>query len=203
METRTGESGLQTASEQQSNALAVALKALRRDRKGMVLDLGPASGTNVRFFSGYPCRLQIADIFDSLVRLDPGSRERNEELRVGDHLGLRPDEPLHLILAWDLFNYLTPEELQILIQSLLPWCRRGTRLMSLISSRPQMPVEPLQFTLLDEGHLRYGEASRIARPSPRYNEPGLAKLMPGFEVDSSLLLRNGMLEFLWVYQLDE
>ena len=203
METRTGESALQTASVQQSNALAQALKGLGRSRKMLILDLGSATGSNIRYFSNYNCRLYIEDIFDTLKRLDPGSKERHDELRIGRRMTFAAEERLDLILAWDLLNYLEAEEIRLMMKSLQPWCRTGTLMMALMSTRPKMPVEPLEFLILDSSHVKYGEASRVPRPSPRYMEPDLRKWMPGFEVDSSLLLRNGMLEYLFTYRSSE
>ena len=55
-------------------------------------------------------------------------------------------------------------------------------------------------TLADDEHLIYESTGSGRRPCPRHKQPDLERSMPGFRIDSSYLLRNGMQEYLWVYK---
>ncbi len=51
-----------------SLALGNLLAPLRSDGKHCVLDLGPASGSNVEFFSGFRCKIYVADLLGAPAR---------------------------------------------------------------------------------------------------------------------------------------
>ena len=60
--------------EYHSLALPGLVERLDGDRKCGILDLGPAHGATVEFFSQYSCKLYVADLYRSLkaYRVDPG-----------------------------------------------------------------------------------------------------------------------------------
>ena len=181
-------------SEHHSLALALLLRGLREDRKSVVLDLGPAIGANVAFFARYPCKLHIADIYQTLTaqrRENPGNdeslaRSLKYNLPGGD------GGAFDLVLAWDLLNYLTPAELQTLGRHLAALCKPATSLYALVSTRKQIPDLPMSYHILDPESLRYECHSANGRRSPQYKEPDLNRLLPDFAVETTFLLRNGM-----------
>ena len=164
-----------------------------------VIDLGPASGSNLSFFHEMGARLHVADLFRSLS--ETGERSR-EDPAVFQRACCRmlPDPreaSFDLILTWDLLNYLSEQEIRTLAEHLKGYCRRRTFLFSLISIRHQIPAHPLSFQILDPGSLSYSVPSQVMRPCPEYKEPHLLRLLEGsFQVQRCFLLRHGYKECL-------
>ncbi|MEM7482817.1 MAG: hypothetical protein AAF481_16715 [Acidobacteriota bacterium] len=165
-----------------------------RDRLRIV-DLGPALGDNLDFFSSrFSCRVQVADLYRSVQAEE---RHLSKE-RIADLLPL-PDPP-DLILAWDLPSYLPREALKALLAHLSAGSAAGTRLFTMVASHSQMPNEPTTFVLREPAALEYRLRSRARRPAPRLPPAELAALAPRFKVDRSFLLRHGYQEYVMIRQ---
>ncbi len=171
-----------------------------------ILDLGPASGSNLSFFHEMGARLHVADLYRSLSetgersREDPAVFERACSRMLPDPSSTSFD----LILTWDLLNYFSEQEIRTLARHLRGYCRRRTFLFSLISIRHQLPAHPLSFQILDPGSLSYSVPSRVLRPCPEYKEPHLLRLLRGsFEVRRCFLLRHGYKEYLLASTLSD
>jgi hypothetical protein len=176
-----------------SLALRPLLRCLGTERKACVLDLGPASGANVAFFSRRPCTLHIADLYRAL-RSDLGLPRDATELDAALAPQL-PEGPFDLVLAWDLFDYFDRAQLEVLGRHLAERCRPSALVFAIVSYLHQIPDRPHRFEILDEERLVYGDASGLSRPAPGYREPDLMRLLPGFEVEASYLLRHGVQEY--------
>jgi hypothetical protein len=183
-----------------SLALRQLLRCLGADRKGCVLDLGPASGANVAFFSRRPCTLHIADLYRAL-RSDRGLPRDATELGIVLPQQLPPG-PFDLILAWDLFDYFDRAQLEVLGQELAVRCRPAGLVFAIVAYLHQIPDRPHRFEILDEESLLYGDASGLSRPAPGYREPDLVRMLPGFDVEASYLLRHGVQEYLFARRPD-
>jgi len=182
-----------------SPALDILLRHLQTQRKHHVLDLGPACGSNLEFFARFRCKLYVADLLDAAFR---GTAVGSEPPRAGsleyDRLPAgRGDAKFDVILAWDLFNYLRSDALQALCGRLHQFRRQGGVLFALVSTRTRIPAEPMRFRIVDDRHLSYEVSSPATRPSPRYVPSEMERLLPGFRVTRSFLLRNGMQEYVF------
>lgn len=189
-----------TAEQRPSKALPLVLSRLSEERKTRILDLGGATGTNVRFFSRYSCRIHIADLFATLVHDEPGSLEDPEAdftSLCAEALDLDPEERFDLILAWDLFDYLRPEQIHSLAGLLIPHCLDTTVLFALASYHKQIRARPGNYELLAPDRLRYRPTGIALRSSPRHKEPDLQRALSGFVVAQSFLLRHGQHEYLF------
>lgn len=178
--------------DRHSLALAEVLRAVAAPGKTRVLDLGPANGANVAYLSRYACTLYIADLYRT-VGLADGANEESLERAFERQL---PQGPFDLVLAWDVFDYLGRTGLQVLGRALVARTVPGSLLFALVSFHPRIPDRPHHFQIVDPETLRYGDPSGLERPSPRYREPDLVRLLPGFEVTGSYLLRHGVQEYL-------
>ncbi len=176
--------------QQTSLALRHALPA-----SGSVLDLGPAQGGNVAFFASRGCKLFIADLRGTVFSNPPPS-VRRDALALALDRDLPRGQSFDLVLLWDLLNYLDAAEIGMLGARLRSVCRASTIVYALISIRKNVPDRPGRYSVVDEGHIHYEVRSKLERPSPLLKEPELARLLPGFSVDSTYLLRNGMQEYL-------
>jgi hypothetical protein len=169
------------------------MAAISKRPKARVLDLGPALGSNVDFFARFGCKLYIEDLFSAVVE---SPVEGDERLDFARHLESPDREPIDLVIAWDLFNYLSRKELLALGRELAKLCRPGAMVFALLSYLKQIPAQPLRFRIQDEESLLYMPQSGGERPSPRYAPSEVADLFSGFSVDRSFLLRHGYQEYL-------
>jgi hypothetical protein len=186
--------------EYKSLGLSTLLDFMREGGKYAVLDLGQALGVNVDFWSRYPCRLYIEDFYRSYRDAQAARPESAETAVLPDPLPLSADTVFDIILAWDLLNYLSLEEIDALIGRLRPYCRPGTFLFALVSTQAEIPEEPNIFRIVDRERMVYGSRTQKTRSSPRYHPKDLARWLAPFEVASSFLLRNGIQEYVFVFK---
>lgn len=156
-----------------------------------VLDLGAACQENLAFFAPLCRTYAIADL--------------HLPLPMGKELWPPPlprpgvAAPFDLILAWDLLNYLAPDELSKMAELLVALSRRGTRLFGLIYTSAEMPTRSGRFRVAGRSTLAYGERSSVRRAAPRYREPDLLRSLRGFAVERVFLLRHGVEEYVLAY----
>ena len=168
-------------------------------RRHSVLDLGPASSGNVSFFSGHGCRLYIADLFHTLRQR--GGLPPEQALPFDRELSSTlPEGCFDLIMCWDLLNYLSSSQMEILGRRLAERSRPGSRLFALIAPHGEIPELPQRFEILSQEEVRYSQQSSARRPASGYREPELNRWLTPFEVESSYLLRHGVQEYILVHR---
>jgi len=186
-----------------SPALKALLDGLRPETRPTVLDLGPPVAGNVAFLTALSCRVRIADLLRAL-RAEPLESRKPEAVGalIDRLLPLAPGECFDAMLAWDVFDYLRPDHVSALMARLTPACRPGARVLVLTSMRRQLPAAPLRYRILGRESLA-GEgplepAGRPAGDGRTRVQPDVRRLMPGFSVRHSVLLRSGVQEYLLV-----
>ncbi len=183
--------------QHRSLALPQVLRGLHPESHPSLLDLGAAVGHNLEFLSAYSCRVRIADLYRS-VQAEPVESRAPEAFPalLPRLLALDRGEHFDVILAWDILNYLRPDQSTALMTWLAPACTPRTTVFALISTLRQIPIAPLRYRILDEQHLAWEGPAVATRPSPRLTQHQLRRMTPGFSVRNSYILRNGMQEFL-------
>ena len=169
-----------------------------------VLDLGPARSANLEFFSRYGGQLTVADFYNGLRAVRAATASEDDDRKAKAFAELLPFDKsarFDLILAWDLLNYLTPQEQHLLMASLEPFCLAGTGILAFVSTKKEMPPAPSAYSIRDADTLIYEEREGRARPCPRYLEGDLLKRMQGLTVENRYQLRNGMLEYVFSYRM--
>ena len=170
------------------------VRGLQKDTRYKVLDLGPALPENLDFFSAYRCKLQIADLTRSIATMEQENSLSKEAL-LADLSS--DDEPYDIMLFWDIFNYMSTESIRLLMDTLAPGIKSGTRLHALNASTGNIPSYPNRYRIIGEDQLLCQQTSNELIPSPCHAQRVLEKQMPGFKVQGSLLLKNGIQEFLF------
>jgi len=185
-----------------SLGLNALLDWMRGDRSYAILDLGPAVGGNVRFWSQFSCCLHICDFYRSYRewKAAAGPQEESAEAAFSELLPFHDEMVFDIILAWDLFNYFELRELEALVQRLCRWCHPETRLFALISSLPNISVSPTIFRIINRERLLYEIPTQETKPGPCYQPRDIARLMARFTVSSSFLLRQGIREYVFAFQ---
>ncbi len=173
------------------------LQSLEREpgRKYRILDLARASGNHVTFFSRFRCRLQVAALAEEL----PAWRLREEDPPPDPArlLPLPPEARFDLVLCWNLLDYLEPEPLSLLLGHLLPHLGPGSWLHAFIQTRGEMPSQPGEFLLLEDGQMEWRHDPGSTIQTPRHSRRTLERWLPGVRVRQSRLLQNGFQEYLF------
>jgi hypothetical protein len=137
------------------------------------------------------------DLFRSLQAESLEAREPEAcAALIARLLTLDPREQFEIVLLWDLLDYLHAHEISALMAHLAPACSPRVVAFALVSTLRQIPGAPRRYRIEDEDTLSWSAAADPPRPGPRRTQPELARLMPGFRVKSSFILRNGVQEYL-------
>jgi len=163
-----------------------------------VLDLGPPLAGNIEFLSALSCRVRIADLHRSLGAESIENRQAEAmDATFARLLPIAPDERFDALLAWDVFDYMRPDQVASLMARLTAACRPEALVLVLASTRRQIPAVPLRYRILDRESLAADGPLEPRRAGPRHGQPDLKRMMPGFSVRHSVLLRSGVQEFLF------
>lgn len=168
-----------------------------------ILDLGPALGANVDFWSGFACKIHFADLYGTLVEAGfeaGGEGPPWDSSIVQRLLPFDPETRFDIILCWDILNYLTQEQVTSLVARLAGFCNQGTYLFAQFWLSPRIPARPITFKIVDREHLRYGNRDKELRSWAFFQPRDINKLMEDFRVAGSFLLRHGIQEYLFVYR---
>jgi hypothetical protein len=180
-----------------SLALRELLDALQPGSRHSVLDLGPSVSANVRFLAALSCRVRIADLVRAIVA-EPVESRRPEAVPalLERLLPIAPDEKFDAVLAWDAFDYMRPDQVSCLAERLGRACRPEAPVLVFVSTRRTIPATPLRYRIVDRENLAHEGPREPTRPSPRYGQHDIRRLMAAFSVRRSFLLRTGIQEFL-------
>jgi hypothetical protein len=168
------------------------------DRR-IFLELGPLTGGTLSLLRGFRSCLVVADAAEALASLSGESADPAWlDQRLAAVLPQTLDEPVDAVFCWDLLNHLSPPMLAALGRGLSRIVRPGGLAHALIQAGGvTMPERPARYTAISANELACRDplaASR--RPSPRYTPWDLEKHCGTLKVDRSVLLRNGMQEYL-------
>ena len=197
-----GQTPAEDSGEYHSLAFPGVVEKFVEDQKYQVLDLGRAHGPNVEFFSQFSCTFWVADLYRALqsYTLAPAEDEGARLAEVFEELLPYPEDTrFDLILAWDLLNYLRPEQIEAMSHRLASFSKIGTTIFAMIAIHQSIPARPCGFKIVDAANFDYDSVSDRSRPSPRHKEPDLCRWIPGFEVENTILLRNGLQEYVFVF----
>ena len=185
-----------------SLGLNALLDTVQDDRTYSILDLGPALGDNVRFWSQFSCWLNIQDFYRSYRQWKATARQEEEceEATFSRLLPFSDDTVFDIILVWDLFNYFDLRELAMLAQRLSRWCRPGTRLFALISILPNISASPTMFRIVNREQMIHVTPTQETRPNPRHQPRDILRLMERFTLSCSFLLRHGIQEYVFEFK---
>ena len=181
---------------QPSPGLEAALAGVPSGGSCGVLDLGPAIAGNLDFVSTFASRVQIIDLL--------GGGSANAAAPAPDlergMQALRELVPLangtfDLVLAWDLLAYLPSHRVGDLIGALAELCRPEARLHAIIPTAEMMPAVPRRYRIVDAKSLVYEPATTDLRGTPELPPNAVDRLLEGFEIEHSFVLRHGVREY--------
>ena len=156
-------------------------------------DLGPAQGGLVRALSERRERLVVSDLFGA--RADGHAHWHRFEHVTGSRHFVAP---VDRFLCWNLLDYMQPDQLAELAAGISRTGAQGCRVHALIcySSR-EMAALPTPWPVGEDLTLTAPPSDGERIEAPRYTPKGLEKAMPTLRVEKTMLLNNGMQEFVF------
>lgn len=184
--------------ETNSPVFASLIEVMGKKANQVVIDLGPARAANLELLSQFSCKLFIEDAHELVEGLtdDPELDETVLKGWLGQWTGDIGRGAVDVMLAWDVFNYFTPVLGRTFIDNVTPLLKPGGYLYLLVYSQREMPALPMEFKAIAADKIVCRSLTRETRPSPRFNQTELMKRLRNFSVVKSVLLRNGLQEYL-------
>lgn len=176
------------------------LQSLAEEGYYQFLDITPATPGLLDYFSQYHCKLYLPGCINELWRMTAEELDTPHKLNralVGS-LGLYRNNKakLDVILLWDLPNYLDKQILSGLIEYLLPHTANTVYLHCYIYTRQEMPASPGRYQFTPENKMWVEHPSEQMIACPAYYQEVLHKLLHPFVVHRSILLSNGLQEYI-------
>lgn len=190
-------SGHEAAAILPSNLFPMLFEKLRLDERLVVLDIGPATASTVRFFNQFKCRLNFVDLYAADFVVNPKEAATHEELvaQFAAALNLPVGSRLDICLFWDFFTYLDGPGLRAFIEALDPYVDSDTRAHSLgiLNARNGLPYCQYGIQSMD----RLSQTMKVGDQQPIYphSQRDLNSLLGYFEIDKSRLMSDCRVEY--------
>ncbi len=160
------------------------------------LDLGPALGSNIDFLSRWALSVQVGDFYETLSQAGPPSSDRALDKALASLTPEGRDRGYHVVLAWDLLNYLDRPQLVKTARHLGTVTRPGGFVFAIVYYAREMPAEPLRYRIADSETLTHGRPTGF-RQAPRYPQAVIEQAFADFRLERAYLLKSGSMEFLF------
>jgi len=185
--------------ERHSPGLEVALSTVHDRSSVRVLDLGPAVAANFNFFSVICSHIRFADLLGEggpISRLGEGD---GRDLRHPARQVLPSDWGVYdLVIAWDVINYLDQKQVESVVQRLRALVRDGAVLFAMIATTGEIPARPPLYTIVNHSTVMCRAHDEGVVDCPRRPPAAVGRLLSGFSVERSFILRHGCQEYVAV-----
>ena len=173
-------------------------KRLDGNNRLVVLDMGYAISSTVRYFSQYRCQLNFIDLYSedciTLPNPDLNHQQKVDSLRYLLNLG--PSTKIDICLFWDVFSYLDDSFVRALIEALEPNISEtsGALIINPRDSRRHLPF--YRYGISDESHFTQTENSGIQPAIFPRSQRDLNNLIDYFAIDRGRLMSESRAEYL-------
>jgi hypothetical protein len=164
----------------------------------VILVPGAANSGILAMLHGTRSRIVVCDAALAISELDEALDDEFVQASMERLLLDAGSEKIDTVLCWDLLNYMSPVLLKVFANRLHAIMSPGGRLHAYIhSASADMSKVPQDFRLQADGQVFQLENDISPRKTPRYSYGDLEKYMTGIRVERSMLLRNGIQEYLF------
>ncbi len=194
----------------QTNVFAGVLEYLEQASKPSVLDAGQANPSLVNILGSYHdvkyFTLGFRSAIIEIIR-DTPSDDLSSRVGIGlpekwidNYKRISEDAPIGVILAWDLFNYISRDGIVDCMAQISPLCNRGTLLHCLIWLDAGTPLFPTKFRFSNERQIIMEHVESKKLKVPPMSAQSLNSLMPSFNIVRLAALSLGLHECLLEFE---
>lgn len=180
-----------------SRGLLLIRRKLEQKPGLSVLELGPALNANISFFLEFHCKLIMQDLYgglcDHIARNQEGEPSPISAL-VGKLSEHDPARPFDLVLCWDLLNYISSEETELLMTSIAERSSESVIISVVEANSSTLPVLPSRFRILEGQKIEIEKRTTEQRQKVFRSQETITRPFPGITLQSSLRLKNGFME---------
>jgi hypothetical protein len=175
-----------------------AMTMFDRATRHVIFEPGSISPGILALLQGRRCRLEVADAALALSRLSGTSEDtRTLSQKVAPLVSDSRREKIDIVLCWDLLNYLSLPLYNAFTAHLAALMGpRGILHAYIHSAQTDMPQHPQRYAVLGNDLVVRLDRDPPVRKTPRYSYTDLDKHAGGLRVARSMLLRNGIQEYL-------
>jgi len=199
------DAGASDITVQPTRALARFLAGLNTCQQSVLLDLGPAVGSNVTFFcEELGCKILVDDLLGDVDRHISHAKV-NELPAFFDKRFPQQSETVDGVLCWDIFDYLERAAAERLARQLTRVLRPGGVLLAFFSTTdPRSTTRPAytRHVVIDRTRLQYQlYTAACAKQRPLLNRD-IQRLFEPLRVSESFLLKAHLREVLFCKATD-
>ena len=174
--------------ERTSPGLAALFDSLRPQGHHSILDLGLANNQHLSFFAPFAGLIRFA----GLMPVPP----RGEDFIAAlESIPPDPEYPYDVVLAWDVFDRLGPDDQGALIDRLEQVTAPGARLYTVVDSTGAETTRPLRHVIVDVGRVTQEPVGPSERANPQLLPAHVERVLAPFEVVHAFSLRVGLREY--------
>lgn len=158
-----------------SRTLEDIRKELSARPSPQILDLGRPYESNIQFYSSLSAKIHYEDL---ITPISSRINSSEEVTTIFDDVFLSVDSmKFDLILCWDIFHYLSRDEIKELDARLRRCSHERTIVFSLISTRKEVPQTPAMLKIVN-GCLNQEPTTDVFVSWPAYSKRELTQLLP-------------------------
>lgn len=172
--------------ERAAPGLAVLFASLRPDGGHCILDLGSADGPRLGLLSEYARKIRFAALLP-----DPPRGE--DLLDVLDQIA--GDEPFDVVLAWDVFDRIDPDERVAVVERIVKATAPGARLHTVLDASGAETRQPVRIDVLAVDRVSEEPVGPPESAGPPLLPRQVEQLLDPFEVTTGVSLRTGQREY--------
>ncbi len=184
-----------------SPSIQNVLDLLSEKKNGSILDLGMKSATNMDYWQKHGTHAYAEDVMSSIRwwRHENQAKMASKTLSATvpavspQLLKFDSNTTFDAIIAWDIFNYCSHNQLRAIGERLSPHCNKDTILVVFMYSGDQMPAKPQKFKLTSDSELYSLTIEKKVRVKNAVTSSSLMKLLSGFGIKQTFIFRPGML----------
>lgn len=184
----------------QAPLLGRLMGALDASQRWIMIDLGVGTPSMIQALNGHRVRLDAMDMANKLTRWRQAETRKQKRAWIEQDLAPFALEPADYIFCWSSLNYLDSDCLKLFSEVLQPYLKPRALVHALIEyASPTMPAQAPTCQISQAGHHWSIDLAPVATsvPSPRYTPKHLENSLMGLSIQSTVVLSNGMQEFLF------
>ena len=172
------------------------LDAMRGITAPVIVDLGPAIGSNVTFLGELlSCKVHVEDVYADIDRLTQAGQENTLAAFLSTRLSYEPGS-VDGVLAWDIFDYLHRGEAEALARQIVTALKPGGVVMALFSTVLIGDRSFRKYVIVDADHLRHRRVPSARSAKRVWLGRDVERLFAPVEVAESYLLAHRQSETL-------
>lgn len=175
-------------SRYQLPGLLSVLKHTQTIQTAKILDLGYDNQINGVELLNYADKV-VPENLPTLIHQHGGERKLTLKSK---NISFTPPVSFDTVLLWDLFHYLSQEEMNEVASRLNQCWAPGTLIHAICYSTATIPTKPQHFYLQKDQRILLKEAVETEKPIKPLNSMALLKIFKGADIKQTFLLKPGM-----------